>query len=250
MIIYKTINLINNKIYIGQDIKNNPKYLGSGKLLKLAIKKYGKENFIKEKIIECVSIEELDRMEIFYINKFNSTDKKIGYNICEGGRSYRTMRGENNPRYGIRLTDEDRKKISEATKKSMTPEVCDKIKKSRKYQVFSKETRKIWSDNRKGEKNPNFGKRGELNHNYGKKHSDETRLKISESNKGKKNSMYGKSGNLNPDATRYYIETPEGDIVILDGRKLVMDFLGCSIGFFSVKKYKKYKLVKKEKINR
>jgi hypothetical protein len=29
-----------------------------------------------------------------------------------------------------------------------------------------------------------------------------------------------------------------------------MDFLGCSIGFFSVKKYKKYKLVKKEKINR
>jgi hypothetical protein len=41
MIIYKTINLINNKIYIGQDIKNNPKYLGSGKLLKLCMENQG-----------------------------------------------------------------------------------------------------------------------------------------------------------------------------------------------------------------
>lgn len=42
MIIYKTTNLINNKIYIGQDKNNNPKYLGSGDLLKKAIKKYEK----------------------------------------------------------------------------------------------------------------------------------------------------------------------------------------------------------------
>jgi hypothetical protein len=41
-VIYKTINLLNEKIYIGQDSKNNIKYLGSGKKLIRAIKKYGK----------------------------------------------------------------------------------------------------------------------------------------------------------------------------------------------------------------
>ena len=50
MIIYKTTNLVNGKIYIGKDKNNNPSYLGSGKILKLAIKKYGKENFTKETI--------------------------------------------------------------------------------------------------------------------------------------------------------------------------------------------------------
>ena len=44
MVIYKTTNMINGKIYIGQDIKNNPKYLGSGKILKLSIRKYGRFN--------------------------------------------------------------------------------------------------------------------------------------------------------------------------------------------------------------
>ena len=45
MVIYKTTNLVNGKIYIGKDKYNNPKYLGSGKILKLAINKYGKGNF-------------------------------------------------------------------------------------------------------------------------------------------------------------------------------------------------------------
>lgn len=42
MQIYKTTNLINSKIYIGQDSKNNLSYLGSGKLIKQAINKYGR----------------------------------------------------------------------------------------------------------------------------------------------------------------------------------------------------------------
>ena len=49
-IIYKTTNLINNNIYIGQhateDINDN--YLGSGVALLSDIKKYGKDNFNKE----------------------------------------------------------------------------------------------------------------------------------------------------------------------------------------------------------
>lgn len=40
MIIYLTTNLLNGKIYIGQDSFNNPEYLGSEKLIKYAIKNY------------------------------------------------------------------------------------------------------------------------------------------------------------------------------------------------------------------
>jgi len=48
MEIYKTTNKINGKIYIGKDTTSNPQYLGSGKLIKRAILKYGVENFTKE----------------------------------------------------------------------------------------------------------------------------------------------------------------------------------------------------------
>jgi hypothetical protein len=37
MIIYKTTNLINDKIYIGKDKHNNPKYYGSGLILNRSI---------------------------------------------------------------------------------------------------------------------------------------------------------------------------------------------------------------------
>ena len=46
--IYKITNLINNKIYIGQHNGKRPWYFGSGKLLKYALDKYGRENFKKD----------------------------------------------------------------------------------------------------------------------------------------------------------------------------------------------------------
>jgi len=51
--LYKTINLINSKYYIGVHSTNDLSdgYIGTGKLLRWAIKKYGKENFKNEVII-------------------------------------------------------------------------------------------------------------------------------------------------------------------------------------------------------
>lgn len=63
--IYLTTNLINNKKYIGRHkspIKDNS-YYGSGKIIKEALKKYGKENFSVEILEECNTKEELFEKE-------------------------------------------------------------------------------------------------------------------------------------------------------------------------------------------
>lgn len=81
--IYKTTNLINNKIYIGQHkaTHHDPEYLGSGSYLKTAIEKHGKENFTNEVIAWCETRLELNELESKYIVEHNSVDSKIGYNL-------------------------------------------------------------------------------------------------------------------------------------------------------------------------
>lgn len=86
--IYKTTNIINKKIYIGQKRAAEflgVKYLGSGKYLANAIEKYGKNNFIVEKIDEANDKNELNEKEKYWIKFYNSTDNSIGYNISLGG---------------------------------------------------------------------------------------------------------------------------------------------------------------------
>jgi len=94
--IYKTTNLANNKIYIGQrgSVKHpekDVKYLGSGVVFNKAIKKHGKENFVKE-IIEICEIDTLNEREIYWIKFFDSMDQTIGYNMCEGGNGTRGIK--------------------------------------------------------------------------------------------------------------------------------------------------------------
>lgn len=83
MIIYKTTNLINGKFYVGKDVKNNPYYLGSGKVLRQAISKYGRQNFKKEILEVCNSATELEEKEQYWIDKLNAIEK--GYNLTKGG---------------------------------------------------------------------------------------------------------------------------------------------------------------------
>lgn len=84
MHIYKTTNKVTGKFYIGKEVGYKTYYLGSGKLLLQAIEKHGKENFIKETLEHCNSVEQLNEREIYWINKLNALSNQ-GYNMAAGG---------------------------------------------------------------------------------------------------------------------------------------------------------------------
>lgn len=85
--IYMTTNKINNKKYIGQHKLTEEKdyYLGSGKILKDAIEKYGRENFSKETLCLCESKEEANIQEKYYIALYEADTSTEFYNIAKGG---------------------------------------------------------------------------------------------------------------------------------------------------------------------
>ena len=95
MIIYKTTNKINSKIYIGQTIKTLEKRwqahcqpsMASRSLVSRAIQKYGKESFIVEEIDGANNLTELNYKEWLLIHRFNSLNRNLGYNIREGGNN-------------------------------------------------------------------------------------------------------------------------------------------------------------------
>lgn len=121
--IYKTTNLINGKIYIGQHkSKTFTDYKGSGKILWKAINKYGWDNFKVELLVECNSQEELNSEEKRFIKEYDSTNKSIGYNLSLGGQNP-VLIGENNPLYGKHRSQKVRDQISKTkTGVKKTPE--------------------------------------------------------------------------------------------------------------------------------
>ena len=112
--IYKITNKINNRIYIGQshlteDVFHS-KYWGSGKIIKLAIRKNGKENFTKEILQYCNSQQELDEAEKEWILKLDTLNKEKGYNLAKGGWQVPFFDGAHH-------TELTKIKISQASKK-------------------------------------------------------------------------------------------------------------------------------------
>ena len=90
--LYKITNLINNKIYIGIHATNNinDRYMGSGKAIRLAIKKYGIENFKKEILSFHNTYEEVYLAEQAIVTpEFVSSNSN--YNIAIGGHGGNTQ---------------------------------------------------------------------------------------------------------------------------------------------------------------
>lgn len=85
--IYKTTNLVNDKIYVGKKEKNvfDPTYYGSGLLLTQDLKAYGFEKFKIEILQWCRTLESLNAAEKRWIKKLKAQNSEIGYNISDGG---------------------------------------------------------------------------------------------------------------------------------------------------------------------
>lgn len=88
--IYLITNLINGKIYVGRTYKELEKRFeehiqkangGSKYRICMAIRKYGRENFKIELIENNENLKENQIRETFYILKFKSYERHIGYNI-------------------------------------------------------------------------------------------------------------------------------------------------------------------------
>ena len=85
-IIYKTTNLIDSKFYIGAHATENINdgYMGSGKYLKRAIKKYGLENFSKEILHVFETKQEMFSKEAELVTE-DLIATSSTYNIKPGG---------------------------------------------------------------------------------------------------------------------------------------------------------------------
>ena len=96
--IYITTNLVNNKKYVGRhkSTKFDDKYFGSGRHLKNALNKYGKENFRCELLESCETLDELIEREMFYIKEFDAVNSSNWYNSSYGGKQEGWIKGDEN----------------------------------------------------------------------------------------------------------------------------------------------------------
>lgn len=228
----------NDKVYIGITSckvekrfgKNGLHYLHKTKngeymqpKIARAIVKYGWENISHEILYENLSKEEAENFEKQLIVKYNSI--KNGYNIQKGGHVHSVSEetkqkistslkgkftGEKHHLYGTHLSDEHKRKISEANKgKIMSRESIEKTRAANIGRIHTEEARKHMSQAHigilSGERHPMFGKthteeaREKIRQaNLGKIMSDETKQKLRDANSGQKSPMYGRFGKNHP----------------------------------------------------
>ncbi len=228
--IYMTTNNVNNMKYIGKhygELDDN--YLGSGTILKQAIKKYGKESFIKTILFISNNEEENCNKEKEFIALYNATSNPLFYNIHEGGNGGNTTKG---------FTQQQKENF-----KSKMSEVTKGIKNGMYGKEHSKETKEFLSfwakylrDNSVYQSEEFKSKMssvtsGSKNGMYGKEHTELSKKKMSENSKGKtsgdKNGMFGKSGEnaINGKSLEMYDE--DWNLIrIFNTKTLAMEFLG------------------------
>jgi len=130
--VYKITNKVTGKIYIGiTNQGSGARYrhhwyearIGESAPIHKSMAKYGEENFTLEIIDFADTYEELKEKERFWIKELNSMNRKIGYNLTEGGdgtfgrmHSEETKEKIRQKAIGRKASDETKKKMSEARK--------------------------------------------------------------------------------------------------------------------------------------
>lgn len=165
----------NGKRYVGQT-KQKPEYrFNNGEGYKgcahfySAIQKYGWDNFKHEILADGLSAEEADRYESLYISRYNTNDKRFGYNLRTGGTS------------GYEYSEEARQKMSKANKGRKQSENTRKKHSEALKRYYSNHT--VSEETREKLRRPNAG---QFQKGVSHSTSDETRKKISNALKGRK----------------------------------------------------------------
>lgn len=208
--VYKTTNLLNNKIYVGKHKVFNDKfdtnYYGSGKLINRAINKYGIENFKVELLEWCYTLEKLDERERYQIELLKARDPNIGYNLQFGGEggweyvntyqkgekhpwygrhhseetkqkisSHINFKGENNPFYGKHHSDKSKEKLSNNAKINPNYGMKNKKVSDNTKKLISEAALSRWSNEEEKEKQSKRVKNAWQNEEYRKKHCEAMR---------------------------------------------------------------------------
>lgn len=163
MVVYLITNLINGKRYIGMDTKNNPNYLGSGSLIVKAIKKYGKENFKKEILETCSTINELEKRETYWIEYFDALNDENFYNLADvrkrGKNPFKNKTAEELKNIFDKIKSKERnKKIGKANSKPKPKGFGEKMSKIHTGRKKTEEAKLKQSVKIKGRISPNKGK--------------------------------------------------------------------------------------------
>jgi hypothetical protein len=135
--LYEVTNLVNGRTYIGQHITDNLEdgYLGSGKALKSAIKKYGRDKFKKEILLFARNEKALNILEMMAVTP-EFCALKSNYNMKEGGNS-----GRPNPEIREKMRQKKLGARNHNYGKPKTEEWKAKVRAAQKGRVASKETR-------------------------------------------------------------------------------------------------------------
>lgn len=183
---YRTKNLVNGNYYYGVRtlIGEKDPYLGSGRRLHEAIKKYGKENFIRIDLIEFKTFKEALEWERRTVTKELVLDPNC-YNIKVGGAGgsepwTEERKIELKEKGSYKKSEKTREKLSKATKKRFENKPGTFSGKS-----HTLETRQKMSQQQKGKPSKNKGKKLNLSQErlaeLRKPKKEETKKKISRS---------------------------------------------------------------------
>ena len=104
-IIYETTNLVNGKKYRGAHATAtlDDGYLGSGRYLRQAVRKYGRANFSRTVIYMALDYDAMWTAEAILVDQA-WVDRKDTYNISIGGRGSKV--------YGRRMSDDAKSRLS------------------------------------------------------------------------------------------------------------------------------------------
>ena len=168
--IYKITNKINGKIYIGKHTtkKLDDGYMGSGKNLKAAQKKYGIENFNKEILFQFDNEFEMNVKEAELVTEEFCLAENT-YNICPGGHG-----GFGYINSHILVGDKRNNHNKKVAK-------LGGLSSRKKYKVSDEHRNKL-----------SASLKGRVSSFLGKSHSEETKMKLRKpKNIGVENSQFG-----------------------------------------------------------